>query len=66
VEVYLITDLASLVEHLKGTQIIAKQEGITSLEQGGETVFPVVFEDVKGWNASKPFTEASLSFTFRP
>ncbi len=48
VDVYPITDLASLVEHLRGTKLIAKQASPTSFDLGGETVHPVAFEDVKG------------------
>lgn len=48
VDVYPVANLVSLVEHLRGTKLIAKQEGFVSLDLAGETSYQVAFEDVKG------------------
>lgn len=47
-EVYPVTDLASLVQHLQGGKLIVPQVGLTSLDLGHDTRYPVAFEDVKG------------------
>jgi magnesium chelatase family protein len=61
IDVYPVADLASLVEHLRGTKLITKQESITSIDLSSETTYPVTFEDVKGQETAKRALEVACA-----
>lgn len=61
VEVYPITDLASLVHHLRGTKPLAKQQSFVALDLEGETTYAVTFEDVKGQELAKRALEVACA-----
>jgi magnesium chelatase family protein len=61
VEVYPVADLAGLVEHLRGTKLIAKQDYMAALDLADETAYPVRFEDVKGQEIAKRALEVACA-----
>src|SRR5688572_8845589 len=61
VEVYPVSDLAALVNHLNGTQAIAKQEGYSGVEFNHEAAYAVAFEDVKGQEIVKRALEVACA-----
>ena len=61
IDVYPVTNLASLVQHLQGVIPIAKQESFTALDLGAGTPFAVTFEDVKGQESIKRALEVACA-----
>jgi magnesium chelatase family protein len=61
IEVYPVTDLASLVHHLQGTKPIARQEPLTAQDVEGEVTYTVSFEDVKGQEIAKRALEIACA-----
>ena len=61
IEVYPVADLSSLIEHLRGTKLITKQESLAEVDLGGEVVFPIAFEDVKGQEIAKRALEIACA-----
>ena len=61
VDVYPVANLASLIEHLRGTKLIAKQESFVSLDLAEETAYTVTFQDVKGQEIAKRALEIACA-----
>lgn len=61
VDIYPVTDLASLAQHLQGTKLIVKQAVLTTFDLEGETTYPVTFQDIKGQEIIKRALEVACA-----
>jgi magnesium chelatase family protein len=61
IDIYPVADLASLVQHLQGTQPIAKQVVLTTFDLEEESTYPVAFQDVKGQEIVKRALEVACA-----
>lgn len=60
-DIYPVANLATLVRHLQGIELIAKQTAPATFDLEGEITYPVTFQDIKGQEIIKRALEVACA-----